>query len=123
MGEIKKQGWILIGITAAFFCLLLGVFIGRGANKSYIHIQDVQDAASTPTQSQHTSPVSPGKININTATSEQLQLLNGIGKTIAQQIIDYRETNGGFTTIDELMNVSGIGPKKFDSIKDYITVN
>ena len=115
---MKKQGWILIAITGAFLCLLLGVFLGRSANKSYIQIQD----ASAPT-TQSEQSVSPVKININTATIEQLKLLNGIGNVTAQKIIVYRESNGDFAKIEDLMKVSGIGEKTFANIKDYITVD
>lgn len=61
-------------------------------------------------------------ININTATLEELDSLPGIGPTIAQRIIDYRTENGAFSTIDEIMDVSGVGPATFDEIKDLITV-
>ncbi len=61
-------------------------------------------------------------ININTAGAAELETLNGIGKVIAQRIIDYRTENGGFDSIEEIMEVSGIGEKKFAAIKDYITV-
>ncbi|MDP1546492.1 MAG: helix-hairpin-helix domain-containing protein [Anaerolineales bacterium] len=62
-------------------------------------------------------------ININTASLEELDTLPGIGPTIAQRIIDYRQQNGAFSTIEEIMEVSGIGPSTFDNIKDFITVN
>lgn len=61
-------------------------------------------------------------VNINTATLEELDSLPGIGPTIAQRIIDYRTENGPFSTIDEIMDVSGVGPATFDEIKDLITV-
>jgi competence protein ComEA len=61
-------------------------------------------------------------ININTATSEELQTLPGIGEAIAGYIIEYREENGGFKSIDEIMNVMRIGAVTFDKIKDRITV-
>lgn len=61
-------------------------------------------------------------ININTATLEELDGLPGVGPTIAQRIIDYRTENGAFSTIDEIMDVSGVGPATFDEIKDLITV-
>ena len=61
-------------------------------------------------------------VNINTADVEQLATLKGIGSAMAQRIIDYREQNGKFKTIDELKNVRGIGQKKFDALKDKITI-
>ena len=61
-------------------------------------------------------------ININNATSTQLQNLQGIGETLAQNIIDYREENGRFKNIEELMNVPGIGEGKFNNIKEQIKV-
>ena len=61
-------------------------------------------------------------ININTATLEEFDSLPGIGPTIAQRIIDYRTENGPFSAIEELMDVSGVGPATFDEIKNLITV-
>ena len=62
------------------------------------------------------------KVNINTANKEKLETLPGIGETTAQKIIDYRETNGKFKTIEDIKNVSGIGEAKYESLKDKITV-
>lgn len=61
-------------------------------------------------------------ININKADSNELQNLNGIGKSLAGTIIKYREENGKFKKIEELMNVPGIGENKFNNIKDKIKV-
>ena len=66
---------------------------------------------------------SNGKININTASSAALQRLNGIGEVRAAAIISYRETNGAFASIDEIMQVSGIGEGIFSQIKDDICVD
>ena len=63
-----------------------------------------------------------GKVNINTADSEQLQTLSGVGPATAQKIIDYRQSNGSFSSVEDLKNVSGIGDKTFEKLKDYITV-
>lgn len=62
-----------------------------------------------------------GIININTASISELETLAGIGPTTAQNIIDYRTENGNFETINDLMNVSGIGESTFDKIKEFIT--
>jgi len=64
-----------------------------------------------------------GNININTATKEELDTLPGIGEVTAQRIIDFREQHGNFQRIEDIMNVSMIGPKLFEQIKDKITVN
>ena len=62
------------------------------------------------------------KVNINEAKQEELEELPGIGPSIAKKIIEYREQNGKFTSIDELQEVKGIGEAKFENIKEYITV-
>ena len=62
------------------------------------------------------------KIDINTATSEELQTLNGVGPATAEKIISYRSDVGYFKDIDELKNVDGIGDKTFEKLKDYIMV-
>ncbi len=61
-------------------------------------------------------------ININKATQEELQILPGIGASIAVRIVEYREQNGKFKYIEDLKNVSGIGENKFENIKNLITV-
>lgn len=63
-----------------------------------------------------------GYININTASKEELKTLNGIGETLANNIIEYRKNNR-FSSTEELLNVNGIGQSKYDSIKEYICVN
>ena len=65
---------------------------------------------------------SSGVVNINTASSAELQTLSGIGPSMAQSIIDERTKNGAFASVDDLMRVSGIGEKKLAKIKDCICV-
>ena len=62
------------------------------------------------------------KINLNTATLEELMTLDRIGPKYAQRIIDYRETHGAFEQIEDIMKVKGIGPKTFEANKDKITI-
>ena len=63
-----------------------------------------------------------GKINLNTATSEDLQTISGIGAKRAEDIIAYRESHGGFQSVDDLKNVSGIGDKTLEKIRESIYV-
>lgn len=63
-----------------------------------------------------------GIININTASLEELQKINGVGEVKAKSIINYREKNGGFKSIDEMKNIEGIGDKTFEKMKDQITI-
>ena len=62
------------------------------------------------------------KININTATATELQKLPRVGAVVAQRIIDYREKNGSFKKIEDIMKVEGIGEKTFLQLKELITV-
>ena len=65
---------------------------------------------------------SAGLVNINTAEAAELDALPGIGPSTAQKILDFRDENGLFNTVEEIMNVSGIGEAKFGQIKELITV-
>ncbi len=117
---MKKQAWILIAITGMFICVLIGIFIGRNMKHNYVHIND---APQTQTQnSTEDTQENDGRININTATEQQLMLLPGVGETTAKKIIEYRTENNGFNTVEDIMNVSGIGEKKFAQMKPYIKV-
>jgi competence protein ComEA len=83
-----------------------------------------QNAPTTPAQTPGAAqtPTAVAKIDINTATLEELQTLPGIGPVLAQRIIEYRETYGPFVDIEELLNVKGIGESLLERIRDLITV-
>jgi competence protein ComEA len=61
-------------------------------------------------------------VNINSATLSELETLPGIGARTAQRIVEYRQKNGGFKKIEELMNVQGVGEKSFLKIRDRLTI-
>ncbi|MFP4446072.1 MAG: ComEA family DNA-binding protein [Desulfosudaceae bacterium] len=63
-----------------------------------------------------------GKININTATAEELTALNGIGQVYAARIVAYRQTHGKFTSLDELKNIKGIGDQTIEKNRDRMMV-
>ena len=65
---------------------------------------------------------SGGLININTASATEFETLSGIGEVLAGAIVDYRTENGPFASVDDLENVSGIGPATLEEIRDQVTV-
>lgn len=88
----------------------------------HVHSQQMYQATST------TSNISKEKprsyiININTAEKEDLELLPGIGPKTAERIIEYRKNNGKFKQKEDIMEIKGIGEKKFEKWKDLITIN
>ena len=79
-------------------------------------------AAQSKAPSTKAAPAPESVVNLNTATATQIATLPGIGETAAQRIIEYREKNGGFKKVEELMNVKGIGEKSFLKLKPLVTV-
>ena len=64
----------------------------------------------------------PGPLDLNTATAAQLEELPGIGPATAAAIVDAREERGGFASVDDLLDVRGIGPAKLEALRDLVTV-
>ena len=105
----------------------------RDGEQIYVpEIRQTPDVDQTiPTSSSSAAPPQPSvrrsassdgsRININTATFQELQTLRGIGPTMAQRIIEYRQTSGRFATVDDLTNVKGVGEKTLEKIRDSIT--
>jgi competence protein ComEA len=81
-------------------------------------------ATTTSAQSKGPAPkaTAAAPVNLNTATAEQLASIPGVGPKMAERIIEYRQKNGGFKKVEDLMNVSGVGEKSFLKMKPLITV-
>jgi competence protein ComEA len=78
--------------------------------------------APITTLAQQGSAPSNEKVNLNTATLEQLQTLPGVGPAIAKSIVEYRTKVGKFSKIEDILNVKGIGEKKYQQMKDRLTI-
>lgn len=86
------------------------------------NVSVVQPATSSPTAG-NTGSENTEKINLNTATVADLTTISGIGEKRANDILAYRDSQGGFTSVDDLNNVSGIGDKTLENIRPYVTVD
>ena len=116
-GKPTKSEWILLGITAVFLSLVLTLFWrDRSAVEPGLTVQtetEVPEEVLAP-------DVDP--VDINTAGVEELDQLPGIGTVLAGRIIAYREANGPFETVEDLLEVSGIGEAKLAELEGWITV-
>lgn len=115
-GKTAKIEWLLLGMTALFLCLLLALHLrDRTLGESFT----VETAVEVP-QEEIQPDLSP--LDLNTAAAEELTELPGIGEELARRIVEYREEHGAFESVEELMEVSGIGEGKFAALEGRITV-
>lgn len=119
---MKKATWLLLSITAVFIAVLLGMFIGKNFAKEYVSLSDAYTTSAAVAAEETATAAQDSKLNINTATLSQLTMLPGIGEVLAQNIIDYRQAYGPFTAPEDLLLVEGIGEKRLDEIREYITL-
>ena len=95
---------------------------GQQVDRAQARPADRGRAARRRRRREHVAPPPAAPVNLNLATAEQLDALPGVGPATAQKIIDYRTANGGFHSVEDLKNVSGIGDAKFEALKDLVTV-
>jgi competence ComEA-like helix-hairpin-helix protein len=121
---MKKYPFIVIGILAAM--LALGaVSCDQQGDQAQMEpgAQGEMEQGEQPMEGQPGQQAMPSTpINVNTATAEELAAIPGLDQTLAQNIIDYREANGPFASVDDLSRVSGMDQQTLDSIRGWITV-
>lgn len=117
-GKATKTEWCLLGLTAVFWCLLL---VLSHTEQVPLDPGVVVETETEVPQEEVAPPFEP--VDLNTADEAELDTLPGIGEALAGRIIAYREANGPFETVEELLEVSGIGEKKLADLDGWITVN
>ena len=111
-----------LSFLLVFILLLICIVTIRHVGSSFIGLSSLETNQQHTYHDKRDSSVLQGKLNINTATAEELVALPGIGDVLAQRIIIYRQTHGSFEEIDELIHVKGIGEACLRTIRDYITI-
>lgn len=136
-GEVKNPGVVTIesdkrlsdaveklgGVTKNADLNKINLAIKIKDEQHYIIPKIGENTVVSDENNQIANQVENTKININIATTEELDKLPGVGETTAEKIISYRDTNGKFKSIEEIKNVNGIGDKKYKDLKDKISVD
>ena len=151
MMKNKGISWLIYCIMAVLCAFSLGWVLGSGGTHETVTVQvssQPQETKETPAsqetqtpeapqeiqeeapleleeaeqQTQLSAPTEEAPLNLNTATQAELELLPGIGPVLAQAILDYRDSFGGFSTKEQLKEVSGIGEKRYAAVEALITV-
>lgn len=151
MMKNKGISWLIYCIMAVLCAFSLGWVLGSGGTHETVTVQvssQPQETKETPAsqetqtpeapqetqeeapleleeaeqQTQLSAPTEEAPLNLNTATQAELELLPGIGPVLAQAILDYRDSFGGFSSKEQLKEVSGIGEKRYAAVEALITV-
>lgn len=142
MMKNKGISWLIYCIMAVLCAFSLGWVLGSGGTHETVTVQvssQPQETQESPApqetqeeapleleeaeqQTPLPAPTEEAPLNLNTATQAELELLPGIGPVLAQAILDYRDSFGGFSAKEQLKEVSGIGEKRYAAVEALITV-
>ena len=125
----KPKVHILVAITLVFAAFTVGLYLGRSFATAPVTVSVLPAMQTLPSETLPPEETFTDEtvgvtfpININLAEIEEFMALPGIGEVLAQRILDYREENGPFSSLEGLMNVEGIGKKRMEEILELITI-
>ena len=119
LGTAQK---VLLAVTALFVTFTLAFFIGRSSVHAQITTERAPESLVRELPAAESEPVETQKLELNRATQAELEALPGIGPVLAERIVAWREANGPFVSVEQIMDVEGIGEKKLDELRDSIYV-
>ena len=123
--QLNKAERVVIAVTLAFFLLTVGFQLGRSRTPVEFSVKTASEVKAEKQETASGNVLTDGteRVNINSADAETLCGLSGIGETLAERIIAYREENGPFSRIEDITKVSGIGSSTFEKLQDRICVD
>lgn len=135
MMKNKGISWLIYCMMAVLCAFSLGWVLGSGATHETVAVQvssqplETQEPEEAPLEPEEAEqqtvlppPTEEEPLNLNKATQAELELLPGIGSVLAEAILDYRDSFGGFSTKEQLKEVTGIGEKRYAAVEALITV-
>ena len=113
---------VLLAVTALFVTFTLAFFIGRSSVHAQITTERAPEELVRELPEPEPEPEQTPRLELNRATRAELEALPGIGAVLAERIVAWRSANGPFVSVEQIMDVEGIGEKKFAEIRDSIYV-
>ena len=118
----KQTALAVYSLLLACLVFAMGYLLGSGSRQTQIQVSVTEPILVQQTVEQPAEPTESERLDLNTATQEQLESLPGIGSELAGRILQYRQTCGGFVSAEQLMDVQGIGEKRYAALKELVSV-